>query len=325
MTVYIVTMIETPTVFVLGAGASSPYGFPTGAGLRADIIKTIRASDGGPLLQLGFDETDFRRFTDALEKSATNSVDAFLENRAEFRELGKLAIAWRLIMREQEKILYDFRYRRYFPDLYQNVPESFEDEWYSYFVDQLATETTFDKFHKNCITIITFNYDRSFEHFLLNALKERYGKSDDEAAGELRKLAIIHVYGSLGKHPYLGADGLPYSHDITPARLRSAADAIRIIREDETEEIASAHLQLKNAKKVYFLGFGYNDTNLRRLRLDHLDPAAKVFGSCYNLTERRKNDIQASLAALGMRPPISFGSSDLRILSYIEEHVSFRG
>ena len=32
-------MIETKTVFVLGAGANAPYGYPTGAGLRKEICK----------------------------------------------------------------------------------------------------------------------------------------------------------------------------------------------------------------------------------------------------------------------------------------------
>lgn len=32
-------MIEQNAVFILGAGASVPYGYPTGQGLRADICK----------------------------------------------------------------------------------------------------------------------------------------------------------------------------------------------------------------------------------------------------------------------------------------------
>ena len=32
-------MITIPTVFILGAGASKSYGFPTGAELRKDIIR----------------------------------------------------------------------------------------------------------------------------------------------------------------------------------------------------------------------------------------------------------------------------------------------
>ena len=32
-------MIDTPTLFILGAGASVPYGFPVGAQLKRHIIK----------------------------------------------------------------------------------------------------------------------------------------------------------------------------------------------------------------------------------------------------------------------------------------------
>jgi len=35
-------MINDETVFVLSAGASVPYGYPTGIGLREDIISLLR-------------------------------------------------------------------------------------------------------------------------------------------------------------------------------------------------------------------------------------------------------------------------------------------
>ena len=34
-------MIEEFTVFILGAGDSQPYGYPTGSGLRVDIITNL--------------------------------------------------------------------------------------------------------------------------------------------------------------------------------------------------------------------------------------------------------------------------------------------
>jgi hypothetical protein len=34
-------MITTPTVFILGAGASKPYGFPDGAGLREALLQGV--------------------------------------------------------------------------------------------------------------------------------------------------------------------------------------------------------------------------------------------------------------------------------------------
>jgi len=35
-------VIKKPTVLILGAGASSPYGFPTGLGLSQSIIANLR-------------------------------------------------------------------------------------------------------------------------------------------------------------------------------------------------------------------------------------------------------------------------------------------
>jgi hypothetical protein len=85
-------MITVPTVFVLGAGASAPYGLPLGIQLRLDIFKNY-TMDTDRSVHL-FNTTKFRRpdidkFVDALRYSGLLSVDAFLERRPEFMEIGK--------------------------------------------------------------------------------------------------------------------------------------------------------------------------------------------------------------------------------------------
>ena len=35
-------MIETPTVLILGAGASKPYGYPIGSELKSRIISSLK-------------------------------------------------------------------------------------------------------------------------------------------------------------------------------------------------------------------------------------------------------------------------------------------
>ena len=98
-------MITIPTVVVLGAGASYPYGFPLGRELRNLICRMGDAE----LQDLWSDSNELhgvRDFIRVLSTSAYVSVDAFLEARAEFVNVGKLAIALQISRLEDERKLF---------------------------------------------------------------------------------------------------------------------------------------------------------------------------------------------------------------------------
>src|SRR5262245_18271949 len=96
-------MHGTPsTVLVLGAGASRPYGFPLGQELKEGICGMIgnwlegtrQSPDLAELISKhGFTRDIQETFFRALSTSPRNSIDAFLEIRTEFRDLGKTWIA----------------------------------------------------------------------------------------------------------------------------------------------------------------------------------------------------------------------------------------
>jgi hypothetical protein len=75
-------MITTPTVLVLGAGASYPYGFPTGKGLRDLICETFSSTNAMASQLLGslnpegtrFAPDEFFQFREAFLKSGQPSV-----------------------------------------------------------------------------------------------------------------------------------------------------------------------------------------------------------------------------------------------------------
>ncbi len=83
-------MITRPTVLVLGAGASQPYGFPLGSELRIDILRladsrALRAgyegaAEGAALAiraNLNLHPL-FTEFVSAFKNSGFYSIDAFL-------------------------------------------------------------------------------------------------------------------------------------------------------------------------------------------------------------------------------------------------------
>jgi hypothetical protein len=111
-------MIGKRVVLVLGAGASRPYGFPTGGELCQWIQGIFAETDDAKLRvsmhqkvvpflrEFGFEADDRKEFVDALSKSARESVDAFLEFRPEFLRIGKALMAYFLVLREDEGTLF---------------------------------------------------------------------------------------------------------------------------------------------------------------------------------------------------------------------------
>jgi len=185
-------MITTPTVLVLSAGASYPYGFPTAKGLKELICEqfsSTRATASQLISCLNpegseYAPEEFSTFRDAFLKSGQPSVDAFLQRRPEFLGVGKLAIAFCLMPFEREEKLYH-------PD---------GKDWYEYLSVKL--NSSFEEFGENKLSIITFDYDRSLEHYLLNSLINLHGKTRDECVKALAQIPIVHVYGHLGERPY---------------------------------------------------------------------------------------------------------------------------
>jgi hypothetical protein len=66
---FIHIMIKTPTVFVLGPGASIPYGYPSGEKLREEICHELEDPShpyGRMLQSQGFSEKEILEFSSSL-------------------------------------------------------------------------------------------------------------------------------------------------------------------------------------------------------------------------------------------------------------------
>jgi len=252
-------MINRPTVFILGAGASYSFGYPLGKDLVDIIVKNFDPNNSENAIELfkglGFSDEDIISFRDKLRLSAAPSIDSFLEPRGEDdRYLGKLAIAYALIPFENTDTLF------------------YDNSWYKTFIQKL--KITFDGFDKNKISFITFNYDRSLEHFLITALRNQFNKTESEVAEKLLKIPIVHLYGKLGLLPWETAKPDEYSREynskILPHLLRRSSKSLKIIYDKlelDNPEFKQARQILSAARRIYFLGFGYHKDNLDRLKI----------------------------------------------------------
>jgi hypothetical protein len=244
------------------------FGFPSGAGLVNQIVKGVRFATQGdervPLTELarrlaegGAEPGTLARFVAELNRSQTYSVDAFLESHSEFGGVGKLAIAAALAPEEKDGQLF-----------------TQSDTWYRYLTNRLRDNIISGADGE--LAILTYNYERSLEHYLYVSLKSALNKCDSEMDELFLRLKIVHLHGSLGQLPRQTAqpEGLLAGLSRDVARkygetedIQKAAANIQIIHEslDESPAYQSARHVLERADRVLFLGFGFHRTNVRRL------------------------------------------------------------
>lgn len=263
-------MIKEETIFVLGAGASIPYGMPSGKNLILNISRNL--SNRNYIEQLvneEFTEGDIKRFSEALRSSSTPSIDLFLKNRPEFTKLGKTLIVQDLITFEKSGSVINFK-----------------TDWLSYLWQLMISDHSPQEFTQNRISFITFNYDRILEYFLFTSLQNMFGLSDDDTNNILREIPIFHVFGKLGNLPWEGSEKyrLLENNIGNYNNLVELSESIITIYEYESKLIKNDIFKLlSNAKRIYFLGFAYHSLNVLLLRLDELDNDKYISGTTFGL------------------------------------------
>jgi len=258
-------VINNPTVFVLGAGASSCFGFPLGVSLCQMVVDQMRGDHQATqeLVQnSAFERRHVEAFRSALWQSGQNSIDAFLETRTEFLDIGKAAMATLLIKYENADRLFGYE----------------SDNWMRYlFPIMRADAPNLTEFAKNKVSFVTFNFDRSLDQFLFTSLQNTYGGTPEELAEALKQIPLIHLHGKLGNLPWQPAPSRHYTNRISSSiELKMCVDSIKVVHEElqdgRDKDFENAKRLMGEAKKIYFLGFGFGPLNVQRLGLGNLHP-----------------------------------------------------
>jgi len=298
-------VIDKRTVFVLGAGASCPYGYPSGARLRERIClsegfwQDYQASRQIPQVNIRLQH--IQEFKERFNKSRIKSIDLFMAKNPKLASMGKYIIAFEIFRAEQrscfgeeaqlqkEQIADLQRHGKRGVSQFLSLPVFQGGDWYSYLYNRLMGEALgkndLPDFSNGNLAFVTFNYDRSLEHFLYEGLCNLFeGDLHDEVLGRLKQLRILHVYGQIAPLKWQDSEkGVDYHAQITESLLQSASSNIRTIYEEkENPELIEAQNLLKQAREIFFLGFGYARENMSVLNLPASIPQnCWVYGTAF--------------------------------------------
>lgn len=294
-----IKMITEKTLFILGAGAHVPYGFPDAKGLKTKIIsestnqrlylynKTI---SNGSEFERQVIKSDGQKFTNEFNNSGIYSIDLFLSLRNEFKNQGKWAIINSILSAENEHK----RSRQY------NL-----DDWllylYNNMVAGISSNDQKDDFYRNNVGFLTFNYDRMIEHYFERYLSATFNLSGEMLFDYFNFLNIKHIYGSIAplrsqlKEKIildLKIKIIEYGQEIRLFDLEKVTDNIKIINEERNTENGIEDF-ISKFDRIFFLGFSYADENLQILNIPHcLRKGQTVFGTAFQNSPFEINKIR---------------------------------
>lgn len=286
------------TTLILGAGASVTYGYPTGLKLRQDLLASTGQLESNAGI-CGVGTQHMLNFLEEFRHSQRPSIDSFLSQRMrDFEAVGKASVARILLANENEAALF----------------REDGDHWYQYLIDALLRHE-WDVLDLSWLSIVTFNYDRSLEWYLCRTLMSNYGKPIEEAVEKLAGLSVHHVYGCLGT-PWKGANYIPYGHHAPhelPLLVEASARRLRVIPEGRDNDASLEPIRkcISEAKRICFLGFSFDETNLRRLGAPFRQHHDDISGSCMGLFQgevwKAYRQLQASRPREEGLPPNFYG------------------
>jgi len=288
-------MINKNCVLILGAGASAPYGFPTGAELKNLICNNFETmweefvlEKNQTIISGGYIEEQkmiANKFVNDFKKFEHDSIDLFLDIFKRHSEIGKKAIYLNILGAEAK-----------------NKNGSEVKDWYTQlFRLMIGTSDNYFNLSKNNLTIITFNYDRSLENYFYEIFMNFTDSlNESEKVQELKNIKIYHVYGKLADLPWESEDKpLGYGQNIWMPQLNERKDNIKTIfeRKENSETLKKIRESILLADKIYFLGFGFAKENVDILLLNDLMTNQLLYISDF---EGRHIRIETQMKGLGI-------------------------
>jgi len=311
-------------VFIIGAGCSVPYGFPTGAMLMqklknfdygtkfprdsydtSDIFlvdlyqehfgysstenKIKYQSDYAMVLPYPEHEKLYNQlmdeivlpFSQSVRNSMMVSTDEFLKNRLSQEksnevDFGKRLIAYEILKAEQTSRLWNI-------------------DWIQHLLSRIDQQDNWKKILKQTV-FLTFNYDRVLEYCIFLYLTSDKQYADADAHSFIKEMRIYHVNGFIGP-----LEEIPFGA-VENGKYQKIAEGMETVWEkrlnrDESEREKYQEF-LKNAERVYFLGFSYIPDNLDSIGINRgaeIIRNAKVYATAMGLSSQNRLRVSSYL------------------------------
>lgn len=301
-------MLRTKTTLIVGAGASAELQFPTNDELLARIIQgydfkrtasDTSTRDGQLLLRniyklaerVNKPVEDVAAAAERLRNACRlgRSIDTVLEQYDHdplVLACGKLAVTFFIGQAESRSSL------REGPRVPGELPlQGKVAECWLYQLGQLITSgvprsrigQTLEQ-----VTIINFNYDRSVEHFLPYALVMAYGIELKEAQQVIaEKLQIIHPHGAIGQLPWQQGEAPQVEWGVEqPWNIHAISGQLKSLNErsEDRNALREVRKAVAGAKRLAFLGFGFQPQNVDLLFENSLSHHPEVLISTYGMS-----------------------------------------
>jgi hypothetical protein len=306
-------MRASKTVFVVGAGASEEVGIPSGRNFLDSISEKLNFQILHGSLVPGLGDEDIldavqqyardragvngylaaaRRIREGLPFS--KSIDSFMDAHRDDEKiqlLGKLAIAKTVLEQEQRSCLHISGSASDFQDVTMLGASWFV--WLARGLNEGARRDEIKRIFEK-VSFIVFNYDRCVEHFLYNSLCRHYGIADGETKAVLDTLTILHPYGTIGRLPWQGSGGLPFGFPVNRPNLLMMSGQIKTFTEqvEYSETLDAIKQQFSDAETLVFLGFSYQDLNMKVLDPGRECAVKNVFGTSFGISDHDREQIK---------------------------------
>jgi hypothetical protein len=157
---------------------------------------------------------------------------------------------------------------------------------------------TYEEIDFSKISVITFNYDRSLEYFFYDRLENgfNYEIVGGSAAKVMETLNIEHVYGKVCPLPWQDkeANTIEYGvFNVDKTDLSLFSGNIKLIGQRTEKNMETIHNLIKDAQNIFFLGFCYDETNLRVLGIPRLlSLGQRIYGTAIGYLDEEIEEIE---------------------------------
>lgn len=316
-------MIEEKTVLIIGAGASKPYGYPTGIELIKligdnclDVIENLKYYQEGPTKKIlslyAYDLQDIIKNNSNPDDQIDWILTRFEKVKPYLYDIGRMLIINFILTAENKNFDAES------DNLICQPRENWYQELFSLMTKPIDFDPNPDLFKQNKVKFLTFNYDRSLDYFLKTKI-ERFYKNigyNPNTGLIYSDFKPIHIYGVISDLLNDNSFGF-YENKVK--YLDAHKSDIELIRSNTGSRIKNEiKSYISKANKIYFLGFGYDNRNLHQLGFPGIiNEKHKIYGTAHNKSDTQIKNIKNKI--LGDKPVSIFNVINCSCLELLQE------